>query len=111
MIVWQGWGILVVVLAIVPIIVMQLLADGLMGPGGWSRNNSWLLPVALLIAAPLIYFVGKRLNEGQERVLVDPQTGQEVRIRRTHSLFWVRMEYWAAIVAVIAVVAFIAGLF
>ena len=111
MIVWRGWGILVPVLVVVPILLLQLIADGAGGRGTYSASNGWLVPLGLLIAAPLIWLAGKRLNGGPERVLVDQQTGQQVRLRSDHSFFFVRMEYWAVIAAVAAVVMLIASVF
>ena len=44
-------------------------------------------------------------------MLVDQQTGQQVRLRTDHSFFFVRMEYWAVIAAVGAVMMLIASVF
>ena len=99
MIVWRGWGILVPVLAVVPDLeLLQFIADGAGGRGTFSANNGLARAARALIAAPLIWLAGKRLNGGPERVLVDQQTGQQVRLRSEHSFFFVRMEYWAVIV-------------
>ena len=44
MIVWRGWGILVPVLVVVPILLLQLIADGAGGRGTYSASSGWLVP-------------------------------------------------------------------
>jgi hypothetical protein len=47
-----------------------------------------------------VYFRDDRLNTAPGRTVIDKQTGQEISLRRKHSLFFVPMEYWGPIVAV-----------
>lgn len=110
MIVWRGWGILVLVLAAVPVALVQLVAGWVMGPDGAARQSDWLAPLGLALSAPLIWWVGRALNRRPARVLVDRETGQEVALRPNHSLFFIRMEYWAVIVALGALVALVVAL-
>ena len=48
--------------------------------------------------------MGRKLNGGPTRELVDPTTGERFQFRDSHTLFWIRMEYWAIICAVMALV-------
>jgi len=91
-IVWSGWGILAVLIAAV---------GGALGAVAGGEHHSNLgMGIGLVAVAPAIWLLGKRLNDPEKgRVLVDPQTGQQVIMQRTHTLFWVKMEYWGAIVA------------
>ena len=110
MIIWRGWGILVALIAGGAVVLMQVGSDALLGPGTYARHNGWLLPVGLLVAALLIWPLGRRLNGRAARTLLDPATGQQVTLRRDHSLFFIRMEYWAAILALAALVLAVAEL-
>jgi hypothetical protein len=110
MIVWQGWGILVAVLAGGAMALAQVAGDAALGPGGYARNSTWLAPLALLVAAAVVWPLGRRLNGGQGRVMTDKETGREVVLRRSHSLFFIRMEHWALIMAGAALVLMVYGL-
>lgn len=110
MIVWQGWGVLVAVVAGGAMVLAQLAGDAALGPGGYARNSGWLAPLALLVAAAVVWPLGRRLNGGEGRVMVDEETGQRVALRRTHTLFFLRMEYWAPILAFAALALLVYGL-
>ncbi|MBP2656325.1 MAG: hypothetical protein H6Q73_3894 [Firmicutes bacterium] len=96
MLIWRGKGILTVVIAVVSTIVIQILVDAIWGQGA-SRGHTWPVALSMFIAAILNWFAGKHFNKNSERILLDPTTGQEVRVVSTHSLFWIRMEYWSVV--------------
>jgi hypothetical protein len=102
MIVWRGWGILVLVIAFAAALLVQVVVDALVGPDTYTRNTSLWLAVALLLAAPIVWMLGRRLNGRAPRVLTDQQTGEEVILRPDHSFIWIKMEYWAIGLALIA---------
>jgi hypothetical protein len=104
MIIWRGFGILVVLITALALVLMQWFGNTL--PGGYSAYRQWLFPIGLLLAAAITWPLGRYLNGQPGRVLVDPQTGQQVTLRREHSLFFIRMEYWAAVLAAGALVLF-----
>jgi outer membrane lipoprotein SlyB len=61
--------------------------------------------VGLVASAIATWIVGIRLNDpAQDRVLVDPQTGQRVVLRRRHSLFWIPMQWWAPLAAIAGII-------
>jgi len=92
MVVWTGAGVLVLLIGIVSWVIGTAVGGdqyGIVG-GGFG----------LMVGAAGIWFLGKRLNDpAKARILVDPQTGEPVLLQRTHTLFWVRMEIWAVILA------------
>jgi hypothetical protein len=110
MIVWRGWGILVPVIAFASALLMQVAVDALAGPGAYTRDAYPWAPVALLLAAPLVWLLGRRFNGRTPRVLVDRETREEVILRPEHAFFWIKMEYWAIILALIAGAVLLLGL-
>jgi hypothetical protein len=65
--------------------------------GGILRIESFLAVTIGIV----VLFVGKRLNERPGRLLVDPETGEEVNLRpATSSLFFIPMQWWAPLIAV-----------
>lgn len=88
--IWSGAGILV------PVIVVIGGGSGLMLFGEMGAFLG-------IIASGLgIWFAGRRMNDKPDRILVDPETGEGVRLRRrnAHSLFFVPIQWWGAAVVV-----------
>jgi hypothetical protein len=109
MIIWRGWGILVAVIAFLGLLAGQLVGTAIFGPAGYERNATWLVGVGLLVAAAVLWPIGQRMNSGAQ-VLVDKATGQEVILKPGHSLFFIPVQYWSPILAVIAVLMIIVGI-
>ena len=42
--------------------------------------------------------------------MTDNQTGKEVELKNVHSLFWIKMEYWAIIAGVIGLIVIVSDL-
>jgi hypothetical protein len=55
------------------------------------------------VAAVAIWVVGKKLNGKPGRIMVDQATGETVELKSKHSLFFIKMEYWAFVVTAIAI--------
>jgi hypothetical protein len=63
--------------------------------------------VGLLLGAVLVWTLGQRFNEAEPQSLLDPTTGEAVLLQREHSLYFVKMQYWAVLmVAAAAAFAF-----
>lgn len=108
MIIWKSWGILAIVIAIVCSVAMQLLCDAVFG-AGYYRSSRWAMPVALLLASGIIFFVGQKLNNKPGKVVIDKETNEEYILKSTHSLFWIPLQYWGAVTAVLAVWMYVAS--
>jgi hypothetical protein len=104
--IWRGWGILVVVYAFVAFVVGTIIGNSV----GAGIRAGVAVGVCEVIAGIAVWFTGIRLNRGGDRMLIDPKTGTEVRVRRSHTLFWIRMEYWAPVLAIAGIIVVIAAL-
>jgi len=106
-IVWRGYGILVPVLAVLVGFMPLVLAQAVLGDANYHHYVGVLGLLTSLAAAGAIWVLGRTLNGRPGRVLVDPNTGERVELRKRHDLFWIPFEWWS-----IAAVAFgIFGLF
>ena len=110
MLVWQGWGILVVGIAFAMIVVVSAIWTAVFGQSSVNTNYSMILGIALLLSAPIIYLLGNRLEARPGRTMVDKETGQEVVLRGANTLFFVRLKYWAWISAILGALLLIVGL-
>jgi hypothetical protein len=74
----------------------------------YYQNHTWPIPFAVAMAGVVCYFLGRRLNGGEPRLLVDPQTGEEIVLRPArHKLFFIKIEYWAPIFITLAAYDFV----
>lgn len=106
MIIWKGWGILAVVILLACSVVVELLSDAILG-AGFYKSSVFAMPFAFLIAAAAVYMLGMKLNNMPGKILIDPETNQEVELKSTHSMFWIPMQYWGFVFAALAVVVFL----
>jgi hypothetical protein len=106
-IIWHGWGIVVVGIGL-----LAALAAGALGEAMNVDNagTTALLGASLIPAGILTWFVGKRMNRGGDRTLLDPATGEQVVLRNRHSLFFIPVEWWGPIMIVGGAVLLITGL-
>lgn len=109
MIIWKGFGFLVVVLAVAGFLVAQLAVNGYTADDHYYQTHHWPKLLGAGVAAVPIWFLGRFLNRRPGRVLVDPATGETVTPRATHDLFFIRMELWAPILLAIALVIALAA--
>jgi hypothetical protein len=105
----SGRGFLTPVIVVAAFILVQLTANALFGPHTYESSSTWP-GLALLLSAVAVWPVGQRLNNGAGRQLLDPASGEAAVLPPAHTFFFLRMEYWAVVLAVGAVIAFVAGL-
>jgi hypothetical protein len=99
MIIWRGFGILVIFITMAAMIAFQSLIGAVFGQQ-FYKTHDWPKGAALLLAAVAVYFTGQFFNGKPGRVMIDKATGRELTFRRVHSLFFIPMEYWGYILAV-----------
>lgn len=97
MIIWSGWGFLVAIIAVLAAAAAVVVA-GALGLEGDAENV--LLFSSFIPAGIAIWYLGRRLNRGAVRELIDPQTGQTVLLRNSHTFFFIPVEWWGPIIAV-----------
>jgi hypothetical protein len=91
MVVWRGWGILTVAIAVGVLAAVALTT----GPADVGSFRTRLVS-ALLIGAAMNLWLARRLNAGPARVLIDTKAVRRIVVRPRHDLFFVPMEYWSA---------------
>jgi hypothetical protein len=105
-IIWQGWGIVVLGIGFAWLVAFFALA-GALGMG--QDADTLIVGLAAIPAGITTWFAGKRMNGRPGRELVDPATGERVVLKDTHSLFFVPVEWWGPILVVAGVVFVIVG--
>jgi len=101
--IWSGWGILVLVFFIV---------GGLIGiPLGSLFPQEGDIGVAVmaitggLVAGLGSFFLARKIESGEARAFIDEQTGQRIVVRKSAgSLFFIPTRYWAYVAPVVGIV-------
>jgi hypothetical protein len=99
MIVWSGRGILSALVFILSLISFNSLLP-------MQQSGSGLIG-SLFVAAAFSWFMGKKWNEQEGQVLMDKASGKEFMVKPNHSLFWIKMQYWGIIFALLGLLALI----
>ncbi len=102
--VWRGWGIVVVGIAILWLCVAIVLGEAIHAD---KAGNAAIFGLCLVPAGVMTWFVGRRMNRDATRILLDPATGEQVVVRRDHSLFFVPVEWWGPILVVLGIGLFL----
>ena len=106
MVVWKGWGLLIVGFIFMFVLPIELWVENYIGAGQY-KALSWPIPLAMLLGAIPTTIVGMKLNNKPARVLVDAETGEKVEIKPEHSLFWIPMQYWGIILCGLALLIYL----
>jgi hypothetical protein len=93
MIIWQGWGILALVIPVALAMLTKEACNALLGGGVSNAFFQAGFGAGLVI----VWFLGRWLNGRPLKILVDPESGERVVLKGRHSLFWIPMQYWAFI--------------
>lgn len=109
MIIWSGWGILLLpIVALCCGIIFTTWYDlfDLKDSHPFISNLAFL--ISFVLASPIAWYVGKFFNRpSKDQVFIHKETGEEYKYRPAHSFFFIRMEYWAYILPVIGIIGYL----
>ncbi|HKQ37893.1 MAG TPA: hypothetical protein VJ063_07430 [Verrucomicrobiae bacterium] len=86
-------------------LVANLITNFVTGSGAYWDAHKWPLAISLFVSAFTSWLVGRYFHNRKARVLIDPATGEEVILRKSHTLFFVPMMWWGPILVVFGIVA------
>lgn len=101
MIVWSGLGFMVAVIAGLCCLAAQVVTGNVYGDPDYYENHGWPKLIGLLVAALIVWLMGRSLGTQSSRVLYDPDTGEQFEFRPNHTLFFIPVHWWAPILAAI----------
>ena len=104
MIIWKGWGILALLIPAVFVGGGDAVLEQIMAA---AYNAPVVQSLLLLASAAAVWVAGRKLNNAPVRHLIDSETGEIADIKPAHSLFWIPMQWFAVLWALVPVVLFI----
>ena len=103
---WRGFGWLVAVIVFVLSLAANFAFNAIYGEGYYDHHK-WPLALSLLVSAVVCWFLGNYLKTRSDRIATDKQTGKDIVVNQSrHTLFFVPMQLWGPILALIAIVVF-----
>jgi hypothetical protein len=107
MIIWSGHGILIPVFWVMGFFFGSTVGVFLGGEKG-GPGTSILL--GGLLGCGLVWLYALTFGKPKEAVLLDPQTGQPVHLRRSNTFFFIPAFVWAILTSILAVFLSVAGI-
>lgn len=107
MLIWRGLGFLVVVITLSCLAASEWISEALTQDPHYYQTHTSPMVVGFLLAAILTRILSKRLATQKQKGLIDQQTGQEVRVKPQHALFFIPLAYWGLLLLGCAVLAFL----
>lgn len=107
MLIWRGYGIMVVVFAAVGLVAGKAFNENFWGSPVPVDKKQWGELFGMLLAAALVYgfhYVTQRPSD--RRVVIDKQSGKEEILEKKHDLFFVPIKYWSIILLGLGVMSF-----
>lgn len=110
MIVWRGYGILVIVLGALGLLGSQLVAEAIFG----GPPPSEFVPIGQIagmwLGAVLVALANLALERvDKPRTVIDKETGSELVLKAKHDFFFIPMKYWAYLLMLIGVARYFAN--
>lgn len=107
---WTGWGILALFLPFLCFVAVMAGACLLNRPIGSWDEEPVLIGSAWMLTALSCWVVGRILNGRKPRMVQDPETGQEVAVRTSHTFMFLEMQWAGVLYGAIGVWHLVKGL-
>ena len=103
MMISSGAGFIVVVIAFIMLFLSELSVEYLFNDDSYYQDHGWPKSLAFFTAGCLVLLIGRYLNDTDVKVYIEKDTGKEVIIKKSHSLFFISVWYWGYILLGLAV--------
>jgi hypothetical protein len=104
---WSGFGYLVIVFAFGFSLIANLITNSVTGSEAYWDTHKWPLAASLFVSAAVCWLVGRLLHDQKAQVLIDPKTGKEFLVRKSHTFFFVPMMWWGPLLVVFGLIALV----
>lgn len=105
MIVWSGFGFLIALIGIGALVGTEIIAEKITGIEHYYQANPWLILVGMLLAAAITFLANKTFLASQAKAVLDKETGQEIVLRKEHTLFFIPSKWWPVLFVGIGIAA------
>ena len=93
-----------VLIGIVACLVMNIVTSSVFNQTNYFQEYLWPKLAALWLAGVACWFLGRYVNGKPPQTVIDERTGQQVLVKPSHELMFIKMEYWGVMYGVIGLV-------
>lgn len=94
MIIWQGWGIIPVFIVFGILLLIESIVNAIFHSSTYFENHNWAFFIAIILSGVVTYYADQLLNKIQKpKIFIDKETGEEVEMRSSNKLFFIKMNY------------------
>lgn len=104
MIIWTGFGFLIALIAFASLLIVSSGMDYIMNDPTYYTSHAWTQTMAMIIAALFSWGFAHLVSKGKQRKLQDQDTGEEIILKSSHSLFFIEAKYWPYIYLIIGII-------
>jgi hypothetical protein len=99
MIIWQGFGILIPIVALLVMLLVQFGLEAIVPSAIMDEYKKWFALLNFLMIAAALHGLAVLLKKiGKPKIVIDKESGKEIELRRSDSLFFVPARFWPYIV-------------
>lgn len=106
-IIWSGYGFLVAVIVFGFSLAANVTTNWVTGNNKYWDTHRWPFALSLLLSGLMCLLVGFLFRRRNARLLIDPETGEDVVLRESHTLFFIPVIWWAPILIAFALITFV----
>jgi len=93
-IIWRGLGFLVVVIPMACLVFTQLILDTVFGKTFYTTHQ-WTKAFGVALAGAALFALAYKLAKKPARIVIDKESGKEIKLVKKHDLFYIPMQYWS----------------
>jgi hypothetical protein len=95
--IWRGFGAAVPLLTFAALLFTELGVERAFSDDAYYQEHGWPKFLGFAVAAVAVWLLSKRLEQRPARIVIDRETGEEIRLEEKHDLFYVPLRYWPSI--------------
>ena len=103
MLIWKGYGFLAIIIPVMIFIPVLMIVSVIAGSGASEEITGIGIAISLALSSFATWKVGKRFNGGDGKILIDPDTGEQVLLKLEHSFWFINLEYWGFLWGILSI--------
>ena len=107
MIIWSGKGILTLLILIFGIGISQSVYETISGLKPDQQDGDLMWACSFLIGLIGNLFLSRYLDKKPKRIVIDKETGQELELDQNGTLFFISIQKWTVIYAIMSLTLWI----